>query len=210
MLHLNDEAYGRLTAQEFEGELRVGVPHDIVYPAIPSVLKRFSAVFPRMRVHLISAATRRLHHMFARGECDFILTTEDGPRPGGETVGTFPLIWIGARDGTAWRRTPLPVGFCTNCIFRPHVLATLNAAGVPWELVVDSEQDNAVEAAVSADLAVHALMAIDLPRDTVRIEHGGALPDLGVQQVVMYRQATMTGPAADAMADFVRAAYGAI
>ena len=40
MLALNDEAFGRLTHTSFEGEIVLGVPHDIVYPNIPQVLQR--------------------------------------------------------------------------------------------------------------------------------------------------------------------------
>ena len=40
MLALNDEAFGRLTHNSFEGEIVLGVPHDIVYPNIPQVLQR--------------------------------------------------------------------------------------------------------------------------------------------------------------------------
>ena len=38
LLALNDEAVARLTHQSFEGEIVMGVPADIVYPAIPRVL----------------------------------------------------------------------------------------------------------------------------------------------------------------------------
>ncbi len=38
MLALNDEAHRRLTGDAQEGEIVLGVPHDIVYPAIPQVL----------------------------------------------------------------------------------------------------------------------------------------------------------------------------
>ncbi len=41
MVALNDEAWTRLTCQSHEGEIVLGVPHDIVYPAIPQVLQRF-------------------------------------------------------------------------------------------------------------------------------------------------------------------------
>ena len=55
MVALNDEIMGRLTDQAFEGEVVLGVPHDIVYPAIPMVLRRFNAVYPRMKVQLVSS-----------------------------------------------------------------------------------------------------------------------------------------------------------
>ena len=35
MVALNDEVITRLTDQAYEGEITLGVPHDIVYPAIP-------------------------------------------------------------------------------------------------------------------------------------------------------------------------------
>lgn len=188
MLEVNDEIYSRLTATEFEGELKLGVPHDIIYPAVPQILKRFAADFPRMKVRLISGATRKLLAMFARGESDLILTTEESCGTGGRILVELPLLWIGAVGGTAWRKRPLPVAFCSNCIFRGGVLADLNSAGVPWEMSVDSEMDNAVEAAVSADLGVHVSLDGNLPRHTEFIQHGGALPKLRSQKINLYVQ----------------------
>lgn len=186
MLKTNDEILARLTATEFEGELKLGVPHDIIYPAIPAVLKRFAAEFPRMQVKLISAPTRRLLNMFGRGEVDLILTTEETCGPGGQVLVELPLLWIGAQDGQAWRKQPLPVAFCKNCIFRSGVLQALNDGGVDWEMAVDSEQDNAVEAAVSADLAVHVALKGSLPPHTQIIDHGGLLPTLKPQNINLY------------------------
>ncbi|SMY08563.1 LysR family transcriptional regulator [Flavimaricola marinus] len=188
MLDVNDEIYARLTATEFEGELKLGVPHDIIYPAVPQILKRFAADFPRMKVRLISGATRKLLEMFGRGECDLILTTEESCGPGGRSIVELPLLWIGAMGGTAWRKRPLPVAFCSNCIFRGGVLSALNAAGVPWEMTVDSELDNAVEAAVSADLGVNVSLEGNLPPHTEVIHHGGALPALRPQKINLYVQ----------------------
>jgi DNA-binding transcriptional LysR family regulator len=68
LLDLNDEVLGRLTATDYTGQITLGVPHDIVYPAIPQVLQRFNTDFPRMRVQLVSSYTSRLKAMFARGE----------------------------------------------------------------------------------------------------------------------------------------------
>ena len=40
MVELNDEIYARLTMQDWEGEIVLGVPHDVVYPVIPRVMKK--------------------------------------------------------------------------------------------------------------------------------------------------------------------------
>jgi DNA-binding transcriptional LysR family regulator len=111
MIQLNDEAWGRLTGQAFEGEVTLGVPSDIVYPHIPGVLQRFARDYPRVKVTLVSSYTRRLHAMRDRGQADLILTTEDDPRPGGETLEEARLVWVGAPGGQAWRARPLRLAF---------------------------------------------------------------------------------------------------
>ncbi|MCX8508664.1 MAG: LysR family transcriptional regulator [Rhodobacteraceae bacterium] len=57
MLSLNDEVLARLTDTALVGELRLGVPHDIVYPAIPELLKRMAQHYPRLRINLTSCFT---------------------------------------------------------------------------------------------------------------------------------------------------------
>src|SRR5690242_11564211 len=41
LLAVNDEIWTIMTAPEFEGEVRLGVPHDIVGPFLPQVLRSF-------------------------------------------------------------------------------------------------------------------------------------------------------------------------
>ena len=201
MLALNDEVVGRLTDQAFEGEIILGVPHDIVHPVIPRVLKRFDALYPRMRVQLIASYTRRLQEHFARGECDLILTTEPGAGPGGETLTERPLCWVGAPGGAAWRRRPLRLAFGRQCMFRPEVIAALDRAGLPWELAVETDSDRTIEATVSADLAIHVVLEGTEPPQLERIEHGGALPELPTHLINLYgAEAGAAGPAADLVA----------
>jgi DNA-binding transcriptional LysR family regulator len=186
MVDLNDEAVGRLTDKVYEGEIVLGAPYDIVYPVVPKVLKRFNALFPRVKVQLKSSSTLKLIKALDRGEVDLILTTEETLRPGGETLAQIPLRWSGAPGGQAWKKRPLRLAFCNFCIFRPIVMRRLDQAGIDWEMVVDSEDDRAVEALVSADLAVGALLADSIPPHLEPINTSGALPDLGVQQINMY------------------------
>jgi len=207
MLLLNDEVFGRLTHDAYEGEIVLGVPHDIVYPAIPQVLRRLHADYPRMKVNLISSFTRVLKAQFARGECDIILTTEDDLDPGGETLVELPLVWIGAPGGSAWKQRPLRLAYEHHCIFRTGVQARLDAAGIAWEMAVESEQTRAIEASVSADLAVHTVLAGSEPPQLERIVHHGALPDLARSKVNLYVADPVHSPVIDVLADLIRRAY---
>ena len=207
MLSMNDEVFGRLTEAANVGEVVLGVPHDIVYPSIPQVMQRFAKEFPKMRISLISSFTRVLKAQFARGECDVILTTEDGVDPGGETLVELPLVWIGAPGGTAWRGRPLKLAYEHNCIFRQGVQAALDAQGIRWEMAVEAESTRAVEATVSADLAVHTVLAGSEPPYVERINHGGALPELGRMKVNLYVADPAHGPAVEALAALIRRTY---
>ncbi|MEL6959512.1 MAG: LysR family transcriptional regulator [Pseudomonadota bacterium] len=206
MLALNDEALQKLTAEDYEGEITLGVPHDIIYPYIPPVLRQFAQAFPRMQIKLVSEPTRKLREMFGRGECDLILTTEEHPGPGGEVLVTLPLVWVGAVGGSAWKQRPLPVAFCKNCIFRGGVLKKMDEAGFDWTMVIESELDNAVEAVVSADLAVHAVINGYHEHQTEPVPHDGVLPDPGQTRIVLYVQ-DKADPVQFALHDMIRHTY---
>ena len=207
ILALNDEVLARMTDRAFEGEIVLGVPSDIVYPALPQVLQQFAAAYPRMKVQLVSSYTRRLKALFARGEADVILTTEDSVDPGGETLTTLPLVWVGAPGGTAWCGRPLRLAFERNCIFRTGIEAALDRAGIAWEMAVESDSSRTIEASVSADLGVHAMIATTVPPHLERITHGGALPELDSTRINMYQGRPARSDAATALAQMVRQAF---
>ncbi|MBC6436834.1 MAG: LysR family transcriptional regulator [Rhodobacteraceae bacterium] len=207
MLELNDEALGKLTSNEYEGELILGVPHDIIYPAIPRVLQRFNAAYPRMKVQLVSSYTRRLKHLFDRGQVDLVLTTEGHVAPGGQTLLERPLVWVGARTGQVWTQRPLRLAFEHACIFRAAVHKALDAAGISWEMAVESDSTRTVEASVSADLAVHACIEGTEAPYVERIAHGGALPDLPEVKINLYGPRVPGAESHRALAELVRQAF---
>ena len=207
ILALNDEAVSRLTDTVFEGEIVIIVPADIVYPHIPQVLRHFNTLYPRIKVQLQARNTRKAKESFLAGDCDLILTTESRCDPGGETLTRLPLLWIGAPGGQAWRQRPLRLALGRYCMFRPGIVAALDAAKVPWEAAVESESDRTLEAAVSCDMAVHALLAGTEPPHAERINHGGALPDLTSHLVNLYIRPGMDKPGVDALAQLLRKAW---
>mgnify|MGYP001815017398 FL=1 len=207
MVSLNDEVITRLTDQAFEGAITIGVPQDIVYPAIPRVLQQFNVAFPRVRVQLVTTFTRSLKEEFAKGELDLILTTENDAVAEAETIAERPLRWIGAPGGSAWRQRPLRIAFCRYCTFRPRVMEALAGAGINWDMAVDTESDRTIEATVTADLAVHSVIEGTEPGHLTQIDHGGALPDLPVQKINLYGADERKGEVINAMAGLLRRAF---
>lgn len=207
MVALNDEVMARLTDQAFEGEVSLGVPHDIVHPVIPQVLQRFNASFPRVKVNLVTSNTRELRAAFARGAHDLIVTTEAGAGDGAETIHKMPLRWVGARNGSAWRHRPLRLAFCRNCSFLPVARDALDATGAGWDMALDSESDRTVEATISADLAVGVLLEGTEPSHQELIDHGGTLPDLPVQMINLYGGSGFGAPYVEELAALIRQGF---
>ncbi|WP_425052051.1 LysR family transcriptional regulator [Psychromarinibacter sp. S121] len=207
MVDLNDELFARLTDHAFEGEVTLGVPHDIVHPVIPQVLQRFSAEYPRVKVRLISLFTTGLKRMHARGECDVILTTEPDLGSGGETLAELPLRWMGAPGGSAWKHTPLPLANCRNCSFRIDTQDRLNAAEIDWIQAVESDSDRTVEATVAADLAVTVMLEGTQPQQLEQLPSCGQLPELGVQKINMYGGTASNGGFVGHLMEMIRQGY---
>ncbi len=207
MVTLNDEIMRRLSHDEFEGAVTLGVPHDIVYPTIPRVMQQFSAAFPRVKVNLCSSYTMELKQQFEKGEIDLILTTESNTPDVSEGLCTLPLVWIGAPGGASWRRRPIPFASGRQCLFRPSAIGALDKAGIEWESSVETVSDRTVEATIAADLGVGAMIQGTEPRHLEVIDHGGALPELGLQHVNMYGAEQAKGDVIAHLADLIRKSF---
>lgn len=207
ILDLNDEAVTRLTAQDYEGDIKLGVPHDIVYPHIPGVLQRFNAEFPRVKVHLMSSYTQKLKGQLAQGDCDVILTTEQTQPEGSETLATLPMVWIGVDGGQVWQQRPLRLAFEHGCIFRGPVQNALEEAGIPWELSVESDSSRTIEASVAADLALHVGLAGAVPTACAEVPEAAGLPKLPTSHINMYCGSPRPSPPIAHMGNLIRQAY---
>lgn len=189
MLALNDEAWGRITAPDYEGIIRLGVPSDIISPYIPRVLNLFTRDFPKVQVRLTSDLTVNLKQQFADNLQDIILTTEKHP-DSGKILSTQSLIWIGAENGTAWKKRPLPLGFNKGCIFRQATTEALDKADIDWVNVVMTMDDPARQAMISADLCISVRMEKAVDHDSRPIKHHGQLPDLPEFSICLYHHST--------------------
>jgi DNA-binding transcriptional LysR family regulator len=210
ILSLNDEVWARMTGQAYEGEITIGVPSDIIYPYIPTVLQRFAVEYPRIKVNLISSYTRRLKRQLARGDVDMILTTETELDAGGETLEKSQMLWVGSPGGTIWKARPARLAFEHNCAFRGGVQRALDEAGIHWEMAVESDSTRTVEASVSADLAIHAALEGTVDHHLEVIPHHGALPDLPVYNINLYMASGPQLALAERLANLVRQAYGTV
>ncbi|MCZ6466374.1 MAG: LysR family transcriptional regulator [Alphaproteobacteria bacterium] len=187
MLETNDQAWEAMMAPGFEGEVHLGVPHDIVKAFMPPILKNFHRTWPRVNVIIVPLSTPPLLAALAAGKVDLTLTTEEHVGAGGEVLMPDTLVWVGAHDCRAYSYDPLPVSFADKrCAFRASAIKALADAGREWRSVTEEGNMLSVYTAVEADLAITPLLSSTIPDGLVVLPPEAALPALQSFSINMY------------------------
>lgn len=206
MVKLNDEIWSLMSAPGFEGEVRLGVPHDIVQAYLPPVLRRFDRTWPRVRVTLISSMTQLLIEQLEKGEIDLTLTTERDCPETAELLVPDQLVWVGAEGGDAHRQTPLPASFgAENCIFRAHAMRALAEAGIDWRPVCQVSDLAPLLATIEAGLAVAPMLRSVVPAGFRVLGPADGLPPLPAFSINLRTRGTATTEIARELAREIRA-----
>ncbi|MFD0461356.1 LysR family transcriptional regulator [Microvirga aerilata] len=186
LLALNDEIWTEMTTPEFEGEVRLGIPSDIITTYLPTFLKDFARRYPRVQI-----SQQRLQRSAAReaagrqGRCgaghrDGLRSRRREPGHGPPGLGGCPRRRCGAP-------APLPVSIgCSDCAFRTPIRDVLQKAGIEWRSVSEVTNTSAQVATVAADIAVMAWMASTVPNGLEVLGPESGLPALPPFMVNLY------------------------
>jgi len=206
LVELNDEALGRLLQRNDGGEVRFGVPNDIVEPHIPQILKQFVQTYPRASVRLFCKHTAKLQERFRAGKLDVIITTELDTGTGCRQLLERDLVWTGASHGRAWRQDPLPLAFTRICVFRKPAIAALDAAGISWVDAVDSGNNyDSGAVACAADLGIRADIRGFKARGMAEVDDTESrLPKLPTYFVNLYTAESVGGANDKVIQEFAR------
>jgi DNA-binding transcriptional LysR family regulator len=209
LVALNDSLVGEVTTPEFSGEVRLGVPTDIVPTYIPPILRRYHLAWPRVRVTLQLGNSFHVLERFRQGELDLVLTTDTHGAPGAETLRIDKLVWVGAPNSRVHLDDPLPIAIGdASCRFRPSVIEALRSAGRSWRFVLEVSNQVAQDATVSAGIAITASLRDTVPEYLEEIA-GSGLPDLPEYEINLYAPKPGPRPVVDELARHIRQEFKA-
>lgn len=207
LLAVNDDIWAEMTTEVFSGQIRLGVPYDLVGTYLPGVLRAFSRAHPRVEITLVCKSSPVLKAMLLAGEVDLAVVEEPVPAGDGELLATDRLVWVGARGGEAHHKRPLPVASCESCAFRPAIFEALRTADIPFRVVTESVNIDAASATVQTDLAVVGSLASTVPDGMTVLDNHAGLPNLPAFSITLYLPRTEASPAVTALARGVRDAF---
>jgi DNA-binding transcriptional LysR family regulator len=204
LLRLNDEIWADMTGQPLRGNLRVGVPYDLVTSLAPA-MKAFAEAHPQVEISLVCGASPELDEAVNGGRVDVSLIEYVASEAVGEVVRMEPLVWVSGPGSDAWRKRPLPLSMVDErCAFRPVVLGALAEEGIAWRTVFESGTIEATAATVRAGLAITAWLVSTVPADLETLApHAAGLPALPPFAICLRLPAAVQ-PAAQEFARYVR------
>jgi DNA-binding transcriptional LysR family regulator len=166
MLALNLEAAQALKGHELDGLLRLSAPQDVAEDYLPSVLGKFSASFPRMKLEVKVERNQQLVKGIANHEYDVAVVTVDQQfawQPDQLTslkqLGSVKMQWLAASSFSV-DTGPLPLVLLEPpCLFRTKAITALDFAKINYRIAYITASLAGLRAAVEAGLGVTARLA---------------------------------------------------
>jgi DNA-binding transcriptional LysR family regulator len=157
LLSIHDEACASLVGTKVTGEIRLGAPDDASETILPLLLRRFSMMFPEVRVVIHIARSAFLMQFMKQGEIDMAISTRDDTSHPRLRIRTAPTVWLSAADFKLVRNEPVPLVLHDDpSLFRTIALQALESARLPFRLNHISGSLSGIRAAVRAGLGVTA------------------------------------------------------
>jgi DNA-binding transcriptional LysR family regulator len=178
LLAMNDAVVAEMREADFSGEVRLGVPHDVVGVLMPPVLRTFRQEHPHVLITLVSDTTKALRAQLREGAIDLTLTTDLERADRGDHLLTDQLVWVGAQGGDAGSRRPLSVALGKeDCGFRAVAVKALIGARIKWRPICQVGSLQPVFATLEADMAVAPFLSRTVP-ERLMVLHEAGLPPL--------------------------------
>ncbi len=208
LLGLNDEIWAEITTPAFTGEVRLGMPCDLVTTYLPPILKTYAQEYPQVDVSLVCLTSPLLAQTLAAGEIDLAIIEEPAGRSDGECLAIERLVWIGGKGGEAYLKRPLPLSIVSDtCAFRPVVFDALRRSGLAWRMVFANGSVEAITATVLTDLAVTASLAATVPPGLDILTTVSGLPDLATFAINLHLPRALVSPIAQGLARHIRDSF---
>ncbi|MBZ8132831.1 LysR family transcriptional regulator [Afifella sp. IM 167] len=210
ILEMHGELWGRLKTPDLEGVITVGTPDEYASAFMPRVLRSFARTHPGVQVNVICDISTKVRGCLERGEIDAGLVTDSDVSNVAyyrRQVHDEPLVWLGARDGTAHARRPLPVAVANpTCEWRRRSVAALGKSGLRHRIAYQSASAAGQIAAIAGDLAVAPLPVSLAKGDLVALGPETGLPRLGTYAISFIAR-DETDPLVMALADHVATSF---
>jgi DNA-binding transcriptional LysR family regulator len=198
ILALNDELLDTIQGASLDESVCVGCSQDFADKVLPTILKRFAELYPRVMLEVRIEGNATLTEAVEQGHLDLALVVGQSERPTATVIGQLDLVWIAGPEFSPSRAQPLPLILLgPQCAFRKEAVRQLDAAGIAWRVAATSPSLAGLWAGALGGLGLTVRSRLALP-DTLRW-HGRLfdLPALTPFPVTLHTQPHVARPSLD-------------
>ena len=101
ILAANDEAVSYFTGSAMSGRLRFGAADELALSELPTILREFRQLYPRINLELTVTQSGTLSRRLAANHLDLIFINQEADLGRGQLVRRDRLVWVGHRPAAA-------------------------------------------------------------------------------------------------------------
>jgi DNA-binding transcriptional LysR family regulator len=202
MLALRDEAWAAVVRPDVTGRVVIGVPDDYASSLLPSILKKFSATYPKVEIQVVGLPSVALAPMVKDGSVDLVCATRVKGLSG-EFIRFEPMVWAANPSVQGiWRERPLPIAvFLPGSVARENAIRSLERAKIPYRTSYESPSLMGLLSMVEAGLAVAPLARCAVPGHLSQLGQAQGLPEIDALEVILARSSKSKRPPCDFLAE---------
>ncbi|MDR6890663.1 DNA-binding transcriptional LysR family regulator [Variovorax sp. 3319] len=154
LLELNNEAMDKLRPGVVSGSVRIGATNLYATTVLPSLLARFSELYPAIHIDLQVGVAEDMQRKLGPA-FDLTINAFQGGEGNGLLLRKDPVVWAVSTNASPHHKRPVPLALLPQgSLLRRWAQEALASAGHPWVVVQESSSVEVLKASVSAGLAV--------------------------------------------------------
>lgn len=179
ILAAHDEAVSYFTGSAMSGRLRFGAADELALSELPTILREFRQLYPRINLELTVTQSGTLTKRLAANHLDLIFVNQPADSDRGRLVRRDRLVWVGIDRIQLEPGQPVPViTYSAPSLSRSAAISALEGGGRTWRITCNTREINGVLAAARAGIGICVLASSRVPADLRVIGERFDLPAL--------------------------------
>ena len=135
ILAANDEAVSYFTGSAMRGRLRFGAADELALSELPTILREFRQLYPRINLELTVTQSGTLVRRLAANHLDLIFVNQPADSDRGRLVRRDRLVWVAIEPVQLDPDQPVPViSYHAPSLSRSAAITALEAGGRTWRI----------------------------------------------------------------------------
>src|SRR6476661_3447028 len=153
ILAAHDEAVAYFTGSAMAGRLRFGAADELALSELPTILREFRQLYPRINLELTVTQSGILQRRLLANHLDLIFINQHADSGEGQLVRRDQLVWVGHERVQVEQNRPVPViTYQAPSLSRSAAISSLEGVGRTWRITCNTREINGVLAAARAGI----------------------------------------------------------